>query len=298
MRASELFLGVDGGGTNCRARLCDRAGAVLGEGLAGPANLRLGLDTSFAAVLDAARQSLAEAGLGSRALSGIVACLALAGASEPRELAAARARRLPFRHAVITTDAQAACVGAHRGADGGIIIVGTGSIGWAIVAGRHYRVGGWGLPLSDEGSGAWLGIEAMRRVLQAQDGRLAWSGLLRRLLDEFDADPHRIVRWAAGAAPRDFAALAPTVIDCAARGDPQAAELLRSAAGEIDRIAARLLALGAERVALMGGLAPHVEPFLAAATRRHLVPPAGDAVAVALLLARTAAATLRAEAAT
>ena len=63
MAAGDLFLGVDGGGTQCRARLADRAGRILGEGVAGPANLRLGLEASLAAVLDAARQCLAEAGL-------------------------------------------------------------------------------------------------------------------------------------------------------------------------------------------------------------------------------------------
>ena len=90
MAAGELFLGVDGGGTQCRARLADRAGRILGEGVAGPANIRLGLEASLAAVLDAARQCLAEAGLGTGALGRTVACLALAGATEPAELAAAR----------------------------------------------------------------------------------------------------------------------------------------------------------------------------------------------------------------
>lgn len=290
MGASQLFLGVDGGGTNCRARLTDAAGKVLGHGLAGPANLRLGLDTSLGAVLDAARQCLDEAGVGERALAATAACLALAGASEPRELAAARARPLPFRRALLTTDAHAACIGAHRGEDGGVIIAGTGSIGWAVLGGQEYRVGGWGLPLSDEGSGAWLGMAAMRRVLRAQDGRAAWTALLRRLFDEFDADPHAIVRWAAGATPRDFAALAPIVIDYAARDDMAAATLMQRAAAQLDRIAERLVALGAARLALMGGLAPPVEPWLAAGTRRHLVPPAGDALDGALRLARAAAA--------
>src|SRR2546430_11302730 len=47
-------------------------------------------------LLDAARQCLAEAGLGEQAMARITACLALAGATEPTELAAARSRRLPF----------------------------------------------------------------------------------------------------------------------------------------------------------------------------------------------------------
>ena len=52
MAAGDLFLGVDGGGTQCRARLADRAGRILGEGIAGPANIRLGLEASLAAPAD------------------------------------------------------------------------------------------------------------------------------------------------------------------------------------------------------------------------------------------------------
>lgn len=56
VRRDELFLGIDGGGTRCRGRLMLGTGAVLGEGEAGPANLRLGFLGAFAAVLDAARR--------------------------------------------------------------------------------------------------------------------------------------------------------------------------------------------------------------------------------------------------
>ena len=169
-----LFLGVDGGGTQCRARLCDSSGLVLGVGVAGPANVRLDLNESFRSVLDATGQCLAQAGLalGSRP---IVACLALAGATEPRELEAARRHRHPFRQMIVTTDAHAACIGAHRGRDGGVVVVGTGTVGWGVLGGRHYRVGGWGFPVSDEGSGAWLGCEAVRRTLWAHDGRTPWT---------------------------------------------------------------------------------------------------------------------------
>lgn len=287
--ATAYFIGVDGGGTRCRARLCDDAGRVLGEGGAGPANLRLGLDASLAAVMEACRRAVAAAGLGEAALGRADACLALAGASEFAELAAARDRALPFRRAVLTTDAHAACLGAHGGGDGGIVIAGTGSIGWAIVGPCQYRVGGWGLPLSDEGSAAWLGCEAMRRVLRAYDGRVEWTGLLRRLFDDFSADPYAIVRWAASATPAEFGALAPLVAGFAARQDPEAVALLTRAACSIGDIAARLLVLGATRISLMGGLAPCLEPLLDGETRRHLVAPAGDALDGALLLAREAA---------
>jgi glucosamine kinase len=265
--------------------LADVEGAVLGEGSAGPANIRFGLQESFAAVLRAAEQCLAQAGL-SFGDADIVSCLALAGASEPTHLAAARAYEHPFTRAVFTTDAQAACVGAHGGKDGGIIIIGTGSVGWAVVNGREHRVGGWGFPVSDEGSGAWLGCEAARRVLWAYDGRTPWSGLLKRVYERFNGDPHAIVRWMGAARPRDFAVLAPLVLDYAGRGDVVARELLQLAAGHIDMIAQRLAALGVSRVALAGGIAPGIEPWLAPATKRLLVAPEGDALSGALLLAR------------
>lgn len=296
MKPVEFLLGVDGGGTQCRARLADRTDTTLGEGVAGPANIRLGPEASLAAVLDAARQCLAEAGLGEAAFGQTIACLALAGATEPRDLAEAEAWPLPFRHSIVTTDAHAACVGAHRGRDGGVIIIGTGSIGWAMVGGRHYRVGGWGLPLGDEGSGAWLGRAAIRRVLRAYDGRAAWTPLLTRLFEDFDADPHMIVRWAADARPREFGALAPLVIEHVAQNDAAGIALLRRAALHIDVLAARLVALGAGRLALSGGLARPLETWLARETLVQLVPPAGDALSGALQLAQADAAALAAEA--
>jgi glucosamine kinase len=279
------FLGVDGGGTRCRARLADAAGRVLGEGTAGPANIRFGLEDAFKAVHEATGRCLAEAHLPANA--PLAACLALAGASEPAEAAAAQAYAgHRFRQMLITTDAHAACVGAHRGADGGILVAGTGSIGLAIVGGRQHRVGGWGFPVSDEGSGAWLGCEALRRTLWAHDGRAAWTPLLRCISEEFGSSPHTIVRWMGRARPRDFAALARLVVEHADRGDAAACELMRLAAGHIDALATRLSAYGATSLALAGGLARSIEPWLGGETRDKLVAPAGDALDGALRLAR------------
>jgi glucosamine kinase len=278
-----LFLGVDGGGTGCRARLADWGGTVLGEGVAGPANVRVNLEESIRSVREAAGQCLAQAG--ASFADPVVACLALAGASEPREAAAALAAcRDLFRRAIVTTDAHAACVGAHAGADGGIVIIGTGSIGWAVEGGRSVRVGGWGFPLSDEGGGACLGAEAVRRTLWAHDGRMAWTPLLRSVSAE--NDPHAIVRWMGTARPRDFGRLAPLVVEHAAGADSVARKIMRLAAGHIDAIAARLGDHGAARLALMGGLAHAIEPWLGEDTRARLVPPAGDALDGALRIAR------------
>jgi glucosamine kinase len=261
----------------------------LGEGTAGPANIRLGVEQSFASVHQATIQCLTEAALSPRDLGRTVACLALAGASEPSQLEIARRHPHPYRKVVFVPDAQAACIGAHQGRSGGIIVTGTGTIGWAELGARCYRIGGWGWPISDEGSGAWLGCEGLRRTLWAHDGRIAWTSLLRFLFEKFQSDPDAIVRWMGGALPRDFATFAPAIAEHACDNDPVAVELMRLAGGHIDALAARLVACGADRLSLVGGLAASMEPWLAQATRGRLVPPLGDPVAGALQLAREAA---------
>src|SRR5260370_9663253 len=135
--ADFLLAGSDGGGSRCRARLCNIAGATLSEGVAGAANLRLGVEQSFASVLQATTQCTSGAGLSSRDFERVVACVALAGASEPSQLGAARRHEHPYRIAVFVTDAQAACAGAHGGRDGAIIVIGPASIGWAERLGHH-----------------------------------------------------------------------------------------------------------------------------------------------------------------
>ncbi len=288
MSTELLLLGVDGGGTRCRARLCNFSGKTLGEGRAGSANIRLGLEESFTEVLDARARCFKNAGLSIQDHT-VVACLALAGASEPLNLAELQSYGHPFKAAVYTTDSHAACVGAHRGEDGGIVIIGTGSIGEAIIEGKRHRVGGWGFPVSDEGSGAWLGCEVARRALWALDGRAAWTPLLKRVAERFDSDPHAVVRWMTDARPASFATLAPLVIEYAAQGDPVGRELTEAAAHHVEQLAKRLLALGVKRLALMGGLAFKIEPWLSDDTRRWLVPPAAGPLAGAIELARAAA---------
>jgi glucosamine kinase len=290
-KPSLVLLGVDGGGTRCRARLADIAGKTLGESVAGPANPRHGMQETLSAVREATDQCLRQADLGFGDCR-IVACLALAGVGESKNQTQVQASRLAFHRLVLTSDARAACLGAHAGRDGGIIIVGTGSVGWGIAEHQEHRVGGWGFPISDEGSGASLGCEALRRVLWAHDGLIPWTGLLRALFERFGQESYGIVHWMSNARPRDFASLAPIIVEHARQGDAIACELMQSAAAHIDTVAARLRTLGVPRLSLMGGLADSILPFLSHQTRSGLVAAKGDALDGALQLARAEAASV------
>jgi glucosamine kinase len=94
------------------------------------------------------------------------------------------------------------------------------------------------------------------------------------------------------ARPADFGQFAPLIIEHASQGDLVGRELVSLAADHIDVLAARLVASGADRLSIVGGLSPHIEPWLARETRHHLVAPKGDALGGALQLAQAEASSL------
>jgi glucosamine kinase len=284
-----FFLGVDGGGTGCRARIEDEAGRVLGTGIAGAAALRFGIDHSFAAIETACRGALAEAGLPVDALAETIAGVGLAGVGRKGALEQLIAHPHPFKSVTYVNDATTACIGAHAGRDGGIVIVGTGSIGYAVVGGREIRVGGYGFPISDEGSGADLGLHAIRLALRAHDGRNIASSLTREVMARFQGDPYEAVAWMDKASATDYATFAPMVMRYADDGDPVGRRIVRDAAEQIDELVRRLIECGAPRIALLGGLASPMQLWLAPDVQRRIVPVEGDAVDGALLLARRSA---------
>jgi glucosamine kinase len=284
--ARRFFIGVDGGGTGCRARIEDNGGTVLGTGIGGPAALRFGVERSFAAMTAACRGALAEAELPEGVLADTVAGIGLAGVGRKGALEQLIAHPHPFRAVTYVNDATTACLGAHAGRDGGIVIVGTGSIGYAVVGGREVRVGGYGFPISDEGSGADIGLHAIRLALRAHDARANSSNLTHEVMARFHDDPYEAVAWMDKATATDYATFAPMVMRHADDGDPVGRRIVRDAAEQIDELARRLVECGAPRIALLGGLASPMLAWLAPDVQRRIAPVEGDAVDGALLLAR------------
>jgi glucosamine kinase len=155
-----------------------------------------------------------------------------------------------------------------------------------VVDGREVKVGGYGFPISDEGSGADLGLHAIRLALRAYDERAVGTSLTRDVMMRFHNDPFEAVAWMDQATATDYASFAPLVMRHADAGDPVARRVVREAAEQIDELVRRLSECGASRVALLGGLASSMQPWLAPDVQRRLVPIEGDAVDGALRLAR------------
>ncbi|MGA9657666.1 MAG: BadF/BadG/BcrA/BcrD ATPase family protein [Asticcacaulis sp.] len=287
------FIGIDGGGTKCRARLRGvpqdgQLGELLGEGMGGPANIRIGLDLAWGHILEAIDGALAQARLNRSVFSETALGLGLAGITSARDVQMTIQAGLAFGYAQAASDAHAACLGAFSGRNGAIMITGTGSAGYAWVEGVGHAVGGWGFEINDDGSAASLGRSAIRAAVHGFDGLTTHTAFTRAVMAHFGGHPADIVAWVNQAGPSDFGTLAPIVMQYAGEGDAVAVELVEASAQDIGRYLARLHALGAPKLCLVGGMAESLMPWLAPWTRTILTTPEHDAVEGAIMLAHGA----------
>jgi len=277
------YLGIDGGGTRCRARIEDEDGRLLGEASSGPAATRIGLEKAWRSIMEATEAAAAKAGHTAVDFARIHAGIGLAGLDRRGAEAALKKMAHPFASVTFISDGLAACLGAHSGADGAIVVAGTGSVGVGLIDGREIRLAGYGFPVSDEGSGADIGLQVVRLALRAADRRSELTPLLSEVLGAFDHDPYQAVAWSEEARATDYAAFAPIVMRHADQGDPVGRRIVERAA---DAIGDLLDLFIARRLSLVGGLAEAITPWLTPDLRARLRRPDADAAAGALLLAR------------
>jgi glucosamine kinase len=233
-------------------------------------------------ILLAAREALLVATGSDAGMAGLTAGLGLAGANAAGAAGALRAG-LPFARLRIETDAIAAVKGALGGRDGIVAAIGTGSVFASQRAGVIRQIGGWGLVLGDEGSGARLGRSLLAAALGAVDGFWPMTPLLRATLDEHGGS-EGVIAFSLAARPADFAALAPGIL-CS--DDPAARDLMARAVEDVAASVAVLQRDAPLPVTFIGGLGAAYAERLAG--RWEIVPAVGSALDGALMLAREVA---------
>ncbi|MCF4097441.1 BadF/BadG/BcrA/BcrD ATPase family protein [Maritalea mediterranea] len=285
-----LFLGIDGGGTNCRARLADENLNILAQVRGGPANTTIGDGSqAYNSIIDVSHKVFEEAGLGQADMARTIACLGLAGAhleSSRRDFAA---RDYPFAKTLVHNDVETAREGAHLGEDGAVLIVGTGSAGLAKVKGEYFPVGGWGFHISDTASGAILGRALARRSIEVLDGLSEGSPLTQVAIDHLGGDQNSLMAWSFKAWPKDFASLAPFVVEYYEKNDPIAEELMQFEFDQIKQFINWFKARGAQKLAIVGGLGERLIPILQHRFGDYIQAAKSDAQNGALLMAQKAA---------
>jgi glucosamine kinase len=286
---SRFAIGVDGGGTGTRVLLADAQGTVLARAAGGPSALGLGVGRAWQEIDQAVRAAFISAGC----MLDWHACTLCCGLSGVNN---AEWRRSFFEAApagaalLLHSDAFTTLWGAHRGQPGIIVALGTGSIAATLDANQTLRLaGGYGFPSGDEASGAWLGLRALVHLQQVMDGRRGADALSASLLRHTGvASRDELVEWSCAADQTACAALAPIVIAHAT--DPQAAHpfaraLLEQAGDEIGRMIDTLDPAETVPVALCGGLAEALTPFVPGRFAARLRAPSQDSVSGALALA-------------
>ena len=185
-----IVAGCDGGGTKCDVRIvvCDDSGAIVrtAKATSGPANVKSNPELALQNVRTATREAMGNALLSAESnIESFVLALAGAGSFDlQQEWQTILCESLPVEHVRVVPDAAVLFAAADENEalpnEVLAMIVGTGSIVLTRDrAGRVRCAGGLGPAIGDEGSGYWIGREAIRRCA-ARDGS---SSVSRKLAE-------------------------------------------------------------------------------------------------------------------
>jgi glucosamine kinase len=304
-----FYLGVDGGGTNCRVRLADESLNTLAEVKAGRSNLQIDAgEPAHKAISDGTRDVFKAAGIDYAETANTFACFGMAGGRMHSAREAFAARPWPFAGVKVFDDIDIAHAGALGGEEGGVVIIGTGSAAMSIVNGTRHQAGGWGFHIGDQMSGAILGRELARYSVEAEDGLVEASPLTRAVIAQLGGDNQAAMTWAfatemdlkllsrdgsegcddalIGRAPGEFGKLMPIFIEHYDKGDPVARKMMDIEFGYIDTYVGWFKSYGADKMAVVGGFGQRLFPLMQERYGEFVRLPLYEPLHGAVILAR------------
>ncbi|MFC8303637.1 N-acetylglucosamine kinase [Specibacter sp. NPDC057265] len=260
------FVGLDIGGSKTRGMVWT-SGSVTGDATVGSTNVQ-----NVSAAVAAENLAALFAALD---CAGAVEVFVGAGGIDTDDDAAALRRLIsplvPGAQVTVVHDTRLLLAAAGY-TEGTAVIAGTGSAAWGInAAGEQARAGGWGYLLGDEGSGYWLGREAVRHSLRRMDAGNAVDTLTSELLRhcELRVPGELIAHFHGGTSRRYWAAASAVVVAAADAGHAPARAMLDRAADSLAELAEAVavqLQLSAP-VVLGGGLGSNVPALQDAFTK-------------------------------
>ena len=277
--SQKFVIGIDGGGTYCRAMLQDTHGNILSVGEAGPANIMSDAKQALASLTKACNKAIEAAPVDVK-LDDVVVAAGLAGANIPQAKSAFLSLPMPFKQIEIISDLHAACLGAHGGKNGALLICGTGSAGTLYQSGQFTDKGGYGFNVGDNASAAWLGHAAIKHTLLAFDNIEKRGVLFSRILAHFaTAQPQALIQKIAYFNAQSYGTLAPLVVECFSEGCQTAKALLNAGGEYLSKLGKALLSETDTPlpVCFVGGLAKVYVPFMDKQLTRAFVDAQSDA---------------------
>ncbi len=257
-----LFLAVDAGGTKTDFVLANDT-AVLARVRTGTIKrLRTGADTARLNLERALAELQQQSGLAVHAVERT--CIGTAGESVPlvadflrAEFASRVAGQL-----LLVGDVEIALDAAFHGGEGALVLAGTGSnVAGRSADGKLTTCGGHGPVLADQGSGHWIGVEALRAMFLAMDeGRssVLQDSILKRWKLSSVED---LIAYANGTPAPDFSTLVDLVVRAAEAEDAVALRVLRTQGqqlGYLARLVLRRVQPETPTLACAGSILEHV----------------------------------------
>ncbi len=276
--SQSLFLCVDGGGTRSRGRLLNRDGGRLAQSASGPCNPSTDRHRALASLAELWGTCAAAAHRPADDLRCVTLAIGAAGLYVPSTREAFLAAAPRFGRVVALTDGYAALVGAGGGAPSALIVAGTGVAGHRLFADGHsIQRDAWGWVAGDRGSGAWIGRKALRHFFAAIDGLVPADDLSLAIGEAIGGTRGIEAGYLRDMTPDRLGALAPPVLDLAARGQATALALRTRAVAHLEALAGLL---AADKVPLYaaGGVADVLRPLLAARLSLPVLVPEEDAL--------------------
>ncbi len=282
--ADDLLFCVEGGGTKSKACLVNAGGARLAAADGGACNPSTGPDNAVATFATLWWECCVGAGYDARASGSVVLSIGAAGLYVP----SARDRFLAaipgFARTVTASDGYAALIGAGGGQPCGIVIIGTGVAGHRLWPnGRSIQRDAWGWIGGDRGSGAWLGIRALRHTLAVVDGIVPADGLSDGVLARIGGRAG-IAETLTGITPDRLAAFAPLVLAAADQGVACANAICERAVAHLAALASRLDIGSDDLLYASGGLAATFAPRIAVRIGHAVAACQADALRGCFLL--------------
>jgi N-acetylglucosamine kinase-like BadF-type ATPase len=236
-RNQQFFLAIDAGGTKAEFLLADRSADLARVRVGSIKTLNTPAEVAEENFVAALRQLEQISGISPRSLTRT--CIGTSGFSVPSVAEWLRTQHKQFAagELILCGDEEIALDAAFQGGRGVLALAGTGNnvIG-RTADGRRASAGGWGPVLGDEGSGHWIGLEGVRAIFRAIDQRRSTT-LENAVLQAWSLESLKhLIQRGNSTDLRDFATLAPLVVDCAANGDVVASEVLRRAGQELGRL--------------------------------------------------------------
>ena len=267
----DYIVGVDGGGTRCRALIKDRQGNTLGRGISGGANPVNGVSKATSSIMLAVTKAMEAADISESEHSRMLVGAGVAGLHLPSMREALENWVHPFAYCYFTSDLDVALQGAFGEKHGGLIILGTGFSAAVRSASGIQNIGGYGFPFNAIASGSWLGLKAVEAALLGAEGIGRETDLSRHILQ--NQSPVALAQQLQHAAPQVFGQYAPIVGELALKGDAVALSIMHEAAQFVAKVVARLQAMGAPTIALVGGVSDMLSQWLPAPVLSHLSAP-------------------------